>query len=68
MYFVYEFFGDFAIPIICDQIGKTLGMGFFLKIAFDLWLSPTIELTRVQIPDRLCASLRTYSALFAIAQ
>ena len=48
--------------------GKTLRMGFFLKIAFDVWLiSPTIELTRVQVPDRSRASLRSYSALFAIA-
>ena len=30
--------------------GKTLRMGFFLKIEFDVWLiSSTIELTRVQV-------------------
>ena len=56
------------INIIVTGFGKTLRMGFFPKIEFDAWLiSFTIELTRVQVLDRLRASLRSYSALFAIA-
>ena len=55
------------INIIVTGFGKTLRMGFFPKIEFDAWLiSFTIELTRVQVLDRLRASLRSYSALFAI--
>ena len=43
-------------------------MRFFPKIKFDVWLiSPTIELTRVQVLDRSRASLWSYRALFAIA-
>ena len=43
-------------------------MGFFLKIEFDVWLiSSTIELTHVQVLGQSHASLRRYSALFAIA-
>ena len=35
------------------RFGKTLRMGFFLKIEFDAWLiSSTIELTRVQVLGR----------------
>ena len=48
--------------------GKTLCMGFFLKIEFDAWLiSSTTELTRVEVLGRSHASLWRYSALFAIA-
>ena len=47
---------------------KTLRIGFFMKIKFDVWLiSSTIELTHVQILGRSRASLWRYSALFAIA-
>ena len=47
---------------------KTFRMRFFRKIEFDVWLiSPTIELTCVQVLDRLCASLLSYRALFVIA-
>ena len=48
--------------------GKTLCMGFFLKIEFDVWLiSSTIELTRIHVLGQSHASLRRYSALFTIA-
>ena len=48
--------------------GKTRHMGFFVKVEFDAsMISSTIELTRVQVLDRSCASLWRYSALFAIA-
>ena len=47
---------------------KTWHMGFFVKVEFYVWLkSSTIELTRVQVSDRLCALLWRYSALFVIA-
>ena len=56
---------------ICTYVtgfGKTLRMRFFPKIEFDVRLiSPTIELTRVQVLDRSRASLWSYRALFAIA-
>ena len=43
-------------------------MRFFPQIEFDLCLiSPTIELTRVQVLDRSRPSLWSYRALFAIA-
>ena len=51
---------------LCDRIleNPRYRIFFFLKIAFDVWLiSPTIELTRVQVPDWSCASLRIYSTL-----
>ena len=39
--------------IICD-CEKTRNMGFFVKAEFYVWLiSSTIELTRVQVSDRL---------------
>ena len=39
-----------------------------MKVEFDVWLiSSMIELTRVQVSDRLCTSLWRYSTLFAIA-
>ena len=48
--------------------GKTRHMRFFVKVEFDAsMISSTIELTRVQVLDRSCASLWRYSALFAIA-
>ena len=48
--------------------GKTRHMGFFVKVKFDAsMISSAIELTRVQVLDRSCASLWRYSALFAIA-
>ena len=38
--------------------GKTRHMGFFVKVEFDTsMISSTIELTRVQVLDRSCASL-----------
>ena len=47
---------------------KIRHMGFFVKVEFYVWLiSSNIELTRVQVSERLCASLWRYSALFAIA-
>ena len=57
------------IATICDRIWENPSYGiFFLKIEFDAWLiSSSIELTRVQVLGRLCASLWRYSALFAIA-
>ena len=43
-------------------------MGFSMKTELDVYLiSSTIELTRVQVSDRSRASLRSYSAFFAIA-
>ena len=43
------------------------GRGFFFE--FDIWLiSSIIELTRVQVKDRSRVSLRSYTALFAIAR
>ena len=43
--------------------GKTLRMWFFPKIKFDVWLiSPTIELTYVQVLDRSRASLWSYKS------
>ena len=37
---------------------------FFVKVEFDVWLiSSTIELTCIQVSDRLCVSLWRYSAL-----
>ena len=50
------------------DMGKTLRMQIFPNILFDIWLiSPTIELTRIQVLDRLHASLWCYRALFVIA-
>ena len=47
--------------------GKTLRVRFFLKIEFYVRLiSPTIELTHVQVPDQSCTLLWSYRALFAI--
>ena len=62
-----EFLGLVQIGVYVTGFGKTLCMGFFLKIEFDVWLiSSTIELTRVQVLGRSRASLWRYSALFAI--
>ena len=53
---------------ICDRIWENPPYEIFLKIAFDVQLiSPTIELTHIQVPDRSRVTLRSYSALFAIA-
>ena len=46
---------------------KIWHIGYFVKAEFDVWLiSPIIELTHVQVSDRLCASFWRYSALFAM--
>ena len=48
--------------------GKTRHMGFFVKVEFEAsMISSTIELTRLQVLDRSCASLWRYSALCVIA-
>ena len=47
---------------------KTRHMGFFMKVEFYVWLiSSSIELTRIQVSDRLRASLWRNSALLVIA-
>ena len=49
----------------CDRLRKP---GIVVKVEFYVWLiSSTIELTRDQVSDQLCASLWRYSALLAIA-
>ena len=49
----------------CDRIWENPPYGIFCEVEFDASISSTIELTRVQIPYRSCASLWRYSALFA---
>ena len=57
----------FNLTCINDNVTiyeKTQHMGFFVKV---VWLtSSIIELTCVQVSDRLCSSLWRYSTLFAI--
>ena len=53
---------------ICDQIWENLRMRFFPNIEFDVWLiSPTTELTHVQVIGGSHALLWSYRALFVIA-
>ena len=61
---VHETLKTYGFPIqICDRIWENR-MRFFLKIEVDVWLiSPTIELTRIQVLDRSHVLLWSYRAL-----
>ena len=52
---------------MCDRTWENPPYAIFPKIKFVVWLiSPTIDLTRVQVLHRSRASLLRYKALFAI--
>ena len=60
-------YNDGFVFVYVTGFGKTLRMGFFQKVEFDVWLiSSSIELTHIQVLGRSHTSLLRYSALFAI--
>ena len=58
----------YNVLYVCPSLRKPGIWDFFVRVEFYVWLiSSTIELTHVQVSDRLCTSLWRYSALFATA-